>query len=143
LALAPLASAWGRRRLLVGALFAFPSSIVVYGLAPSLLTATLAIVVIGAFYISVLTGLNTVVQLRAPEEARGRVLGLYMMALGTIYPIGLVVQGAIAGALGIRVVTVASGLVLVVIMAGLLLLRPELFHALEDEEPAPLTTALP
>ena len=143
LALAPLARAWGRRRLLIAALFAFPTAIVLYGLAPSLVTATLAIVVIGAFYIGVLTGLNTVVQLRAPEHARGRVLGLYMMALGTIYPIGLIIQGAIAGAVGIRLVTIASGALLILIMAGLLGLRPEIFHALEDEEPVPLAPALP
>jgi MFS family permease len=101
LALAPLARAWGRRRLLVGALFAFPAAIVGYGAAPSLVTATLVIVVVGACYIGVLTGLNTVIQLRAPEQARGRVLGLYMMALGTVYPIGLVIEGTIAGAVGI------------------------------------------
>jgi MFS family permease len=142
LVLAPLARAWGRRRLLVGALFAFPTAIVAYGLAPSLVTATLAIVIIGAFYIGVLTGLNTVVQLRAPEQARGRVLGLYMMALGTIYPIGLVIQGAVAGAVGIRVVTISSGLALIAIMATLLLIRPGLFQALDDT-PAPLTAALP
>jgi MFS family permease len=143
LALAPLARAWGRRRLLVGALFAFPAAIVLYGLAPSLVTATLAIVVIGAVYIGVLTGLNTVVQLRAPEDARGRVLGLYMMALGTIYPIGLVIQGAVAGSVGIRPVTVASGLLLLSVMAALRLLRPGLFLALEDVEPVPLAPALP
>ena len=34
LALAPLARVWGRRRLLVGALFAFPTAIVGYGLVP-------------------------------------------------------------------------------------------------------------
>jgi MFS family permease len=143
LALAPLARAWGRRRLLVGALFAFPAALVAYGLAPSVLTATAAIVVIGAFYIGVLTGLNTVVQLRAPEQARGRVLGLYMMALGTIYPVGLVVQGAIAGVVGIRTVTVASGLVLIAIMAGLVLARPGLFRALEDEPIESLIPSVP
>jgi MFS family permease len=132
LALAPLARRFGRRRLLVGALFAFPTAIVVYGAAPSLVTVTMAIVVVGACYISVLTGLNTVVQLRAPEAARGRVLGLYMMALGTIYPIGLVTQGAIAGAVGVRVVTVASGATLILVMAALVLVRPGLFRALDD-----------
>jgi MFS family permease len=136
LALAPLARVWGRRRLLVGALFAFPAAIVGYGLAPSLVTASLAIVVVGTCYIGVLTGLNTVVQMRAPEHARGRVLGLYMMALGTIYPIGLVVQGAIAGVVGIRDVTVAAGVLLVVVMAGLTVLRPGLFRALEDDHVA-------
>jgi hypothetical protein len=64
------------------------------------------------------------------------VLGLYMMALGTIYPIGLVVQGAIAGVVGIRDVTVAAGVLLVVVMAGLTVLRPGLFRALEDDHVA-------
>ncbi len=134
LALAPLARVWGRRRLLVGALFAFPTAIMAYGLAPSLVTASLAIVVVGTCYIGVLTGLNTVVQLRAQEQARGRVLGLYMMALGTIYPIGLVIQGVIAGAVGIGAVTVASGVLLFAVMAGLTALRPGLFRALEDDK---------
>jgi MFS family permease len=136
LALVPLARAWGRGRVLVAALLAFPTAIVVYGVEPSLVTATVAIVVVGACYISVLTGLNTVVQLRAPEEARGRVLGLYMMALGTIYPIGLVIQGAIAGAVGIREVTIASGAFLLFVMTALVLLRPAMFRALNDDLPA-------
>jgi MFS family permease len=134
LALAPLARRFGRRRLLVAALFAFAGAIVGYGFTPSLFSATVAIVVVGTCYIGVLTGLNTVVQLRAPEEARGRVLGLYMMALGTIYPIGLVVQGALAGVVGIRAVTVASGVLLVCALAGLMVIRPGLFRALDDAE---------
>jgi MFS family permease len=91
-----------------------------------------AIVVVGTCYIGDLTGLNTVVQLRAPEEARGRVLGLYMMALGTVYPIGLVIEGAVAGVVGIRDVTVVSGVLLVVVMAALTAIRPDVFRALED-----------
>jgi len=143
LALAPLARIWGRRRLLVGALVAFPAAIVGYGLAPSLVTATLVIVVVGGCYIGVLTGLNTVVQLRAPEQARGRVLGLYMMALGTIYPIGLVIQGAIAGAVGIRDVTAASGVLLLLVVAVLTAVRPALFRALEDDRPIVVEAVTP
>lgn len=132
LALAPLARAWGRRRLVLHSLLAFPVAVVGYGLAPSLATAAVAIVVVGGCYIGVLSGLNTVVQLRAPAEARGRVLGLYMMALGTIYPVGLVLQGAIADAAGIRVVTVASGIVLFAVLATVALARPAVFAPFDD-----------
>ena len=48
-------------------------------------------------------------QRRAPNAARGRVLGLYMMMLGVIYPIGSLIEGAIAHVVGIRAVTVVSG----------------------------------
>jgi predicted MFS family arabinose efflux permease len=147
LALAPMAVALGRRRLLVRALFAFPIALVCYGLAPSLWSAALAILVVGGTYIGVLSGLNTVVQLRAPEEARGRVLSLYMMALGTIYPIGLVVEGAIARSAGIEQVTVAAGLLLVGVMAALALFRHGVFEALDDPPtagtPAPAPAPAP
>ena len=56
-----------------------------------------------------------------------------MMALGTIYPIGLVVEGAIAGAVGIRDVTVASGALLLAVMAGMVTVRPGWFQALDDD----------
>ena len=67
-----------------------------------------AFVAVGAGYIFVLSGLNTVVQLRAPAATRGRILSIYMMALGLIYPLGAVVQGWIADTRGIRAVTVGG-----------------------------------
>jgi MFS family permease len=133
LVLASLAVVLGRR-LLVGALLAFPLALVVYGLASSLWWATIGIALVGVSYIGVLTGLNTVVQRRAPIEARGRVLGLYMMVLGVIYPIGSVIEGAIAHIVGVGAVTVVSGVLLFVIMAIIGLLRGPLFGALGDAE---------
>jgi MFS family permease len=126
----------GRRRLLVRALLAFPIALVLYGAAPSLPTAALAIVAVGGAYIGVLSGLNTVVQLRAPIEARGRVLGLYMMALGTIYPVGAVVEGALARAVGIRAVTMGAGALLGLLVLAVLVLAPAVPRALDDV-PAP------
>lgn len=134
LALASMARLWGRRRLLVRALLAFPVALALYGLAPALLPAALAITAVGATYIGVLSGLNTVVQLRAPAAARGRVLGLYMMALGTIYPVGAVVQGAVARAVGIESVTVFSGVLLLVLMLAVMRIRPGVMAALDDQD---------
>ena len=73
----------------------FPVALVYYGLAPSLWSAALSILVVGACYLGVLTELNTVVQRRAPQDFRGRVLRFYMMVLGVIYPVGAVVEGAL------------------------------------------------
>ena len=60
---------------------------------------------VGAAYVGVLSGLGTVVQLRAPEALRARVLSLYMVALGTVYPLGAVLQGALGDRVGLRAVT--------------------------------------
>jgi len=78
-----------------------------------------------------------VVQLRAPTVSRGRVLGLFMMALGICYPVGAVVEGAIAGATGIREVTVGGALVLLGVLGLVLVLRPSLLAALGDPPARP------
>jgi MFS family permease len=142
LALTPLAERMVRRHLVLGALVMFSAALLLYGLAPGLWSAAIAIVAVGGCYIGVLSGLNTVVQLRASPEARGRVLGLYMMALGMIYPVGAVVQGAIARAVGIRQVTVASGIVLVTVVGALVALRSGLFDDLDDPQAAPGAAAV-
>jgi MFS family permease len=136
LALPSLAERVGRRTMMRFALFSLPVVLVLYGLAPTLWLSALAFVAVGAIYIAVLSGLNTVVQLRAPAELRGRILSIYMMGLGIIYPIGAVVQGAVADRTGIRAVTVVGA---VALMAGLLALaafRPAVFSEL-GEPPGP------
>ena len=130
LALAPMARRFGQQRVVTVAVTAFSVALIFYGLSSTLPLAAVAIFFVGGTYIWVLSGLNTVVQLRAPEAARGRILSLYMMALGTIYPIGLIIQGAIAQHIGVRTMTVLSGVLVLVVVAALLALRPAMFRAL-------------
>lgn len=137
LALPSLAERFGRVPVLRTALVVLPVLLVAYGLAPSLATAVPAFVAVGAGYIFVLSGLNTVVQLRAPASARGRILSIYMMALGLVYPLGAVVQGWIADTRGVRAVTVGGAVVLFAALVVLMLVRPSLFAALGDPETSP------
>jgi MFS family permease len=137
LVLPGLARRVGRARMLVVALFLLPVLLTAYALSPTLWVAALALLLVGAGYITVLSGLNTVVQLRAPEAARGRVLSLFMLSLGTLYPIGAVVQGAVADHHGVRVVTVAGALVLLVVLTVVALTRPQVFSSLSDPVDAP------
>jgi MFS family permease len=132
LALPSLAERVGRRTMMRLALFSLPVVLVLYGLAPTLWLSALALVGVGAIYIAVLSGLNTVVQLRAPAALRGRILSIYMMGLGIVYPIGAVVQGAVADRTGVRGVTVVGAAAL---MSGLIVLatfRPAVFSELGE-----------
>ncbi len=140
LTLPSLAARIGRVTMLRTALFVLPVLLVGYGLAPTLWSAALALLAVGAAYIAVLSGLNTVVQLRAPAEARGRILSIYMMGLGIVYPIGAVLQGWIADHLGIKAVTVGGAVLLLGGMAALTALRPRVFTALRD--PTTTTTSV-
>ncbi len=146
LVLPSVAERFGRRTMLTVALFALPVLLVDYGLAPSLLWSAVAFLAVGAGYIAVLSGLNTVVQLRAPAEVRGRVLSIYMMGLGIVYPIGAVVQGWVADTVGVRAVTVAGAVVLLVCLVAMVAFRPGVLAALGDqpvEPPSACTTVLP
>jgi MFS family permease len=143
LVLPGLARRVGRARLLVAVLFGLPPFLVLYALAPELWSSALALALVGAVYIGVLSGLNTVVQLRAPEEARGRVLSLFMLSLGTLYPIGAVLEGALGSHIGVRAVTVVGALSLLAVLAAVALLRPGAYTAMDDPEELPTPVPVP
>lgn len=132
-----LAQRLGRRRLLLHGLVALPVALALYGLAPTPLLAVLSLVLVGATYIAVFSGLGTVVQLRAPAHLRARVVSLYFLALGTLYPVGTVIQGPIADRVGLGQVTVAGAAALLVFVVLLRLARPERLRALDDTDAYP------
>ena len=130
LAVAPLAARFGRGRILIFSLAALPPVLVLYGFAPSLALALPALFVVGLVYISVLSGLSTIVQLRAPSELRGRVLSLYLVALGVAYPIGSLIQGPLADSLGLAWTTAGASALLAIAFAVTRVLRPGIIHVL-------------
>jgi MFS family permease len=143
LALPSLAERVGRATMLRTALFVLPFLLVAYGLAPTLWVSALALVGVGAGYIAVLSGLNTVVQLRAPVDVRGRVLSIYMMGLGIVYPIGAVLQGSVANHVGVRTVTVIGAVLLFGVIGGIALVRAGVFAALGDPASAGTSPVVP
>lgn len=135
LMIAGLAARFGRRRLLVFYLLATPTALCVYAATPSVPTAGAALVIVGALYIGILSGLSTVVLVRAPAEFRARVLSLYFVALGTIYPLGALVQGAVGDRIGLAWATAGGAGLLVAVVVGIAVVKPEFFHALDDPPP--------
>jgi len=133
LALTPLANRFGRRQVMVADLaLVLPATIVLYAAAPTLWTAAAALVAVGAAYIGVLSGLMTVVQLRAPDYLRARILSLYMVALGVVYPIGAVIQGKLGDEFGLEAVVIATAALFAGIMALMLATRGERRAVLEE-----------
>ena len=133
LALTPLANRFGRRRVLVADLgVVLPTTIVLYATAPSLWTAAVALVAVGAAYIGVLSGLMTIVQLRAPDVLRARILSLYMVSLGVVYPIGAVIQGKLGDEFGLRGVVVVAAALFAGIIVLVLGSRAERRSVLEE-----------
>jgi predicted MFS family arabinose efflux permease len=78
----------------------------------------------------------TITQLRAPAVLRGRVMATGMLTLGTLYPLGSVVQGAVADHIGLRATTAAAAVVLAVLLIALRLFRPGFDRALQSDDPS-------
>jgi hypothetical protein len=89
---------------------------------------------VGFLYLGALSSFTTIAQLRAPTELRGRVLSLLMVLLGTLYPLGSVIQGAVADRIGLRATTAGAGILMGASLLLVRAIRPDLAGAL-DEEP--------
>ena len=136
LSLGALHSHFGGRRVLLGVLWGLPLALCAYAYAPNLPVGVVAIFVVGFLYLGALSSFTTIAQLRSPAQLRGRVLSVLMVLLGTLYPLGSVLQGAIADRVGLRATTAGAG----VLMAAALLLvrvaRPSIARALDDTDTA-------
>jgi hypothetical protein len=132
LALGPLFARFGGRRVLLGVLGGLPLALLSYAAAPNLAVGVLTIFVVGFLYLGALSSFTTIAQLRAPTELRGRVLSLLMVLLGTLYPLGSVLQGTIADRIGLRATTAGAGILLGASLLVLRALRPDLAGALDE-----------
>ena len=106
------------RSVLAGrGLVLYAASLVVFALSPVFPMAVVSLAVAGGAYLAVASTLNTTIQVQVAEERRGKVLALYVMGLTSSYPIGSLVQGAIADVVGVRAVTAVAGVGLILVWA--------------------------
>jgi len=132
LVLASLADRVGNRRVVVGALVAAPVAVALFAAAPTVTLAAAALLVVGMTYIGILSGLSAVVQLRAPAAARARVLSLFFVALGVLYPVGAVAQGALADHIGLLSTVGGAAAVMLALVVGVAVARPGTLAALDS-----------
>jgi MFS family permease len=132
LGLATLFGRLGTRRVLLAILFLLPGALALYALAPTLPLAVVAIFAVGALYLGTLSSFTTVAQLRAPAELRGRVVSVLMMLIGALYPVGSIVQGAIADEIGLRATTTGAAVLLAALLLAWRVVRPGAADAIGD-----------
>jgi MFS family permease len=147
LCLASLASYLGRGRLLGWSLVLLPPALGLYSASQTPWQGAVTLFVVGLIYIGVLSGLSTVVQLRAPEAYRGRILSFFLVALGVAYPVGSLVQGPVIDRIGVGPTTAGTALLLLLIMAVTALRRPGFVRSITGEanrdQAAPAPQAMP
>jgi MFS family permease len=119
--LGSLTNRFGVTTLMFGGVGLLCPALVAYAVSPNLLVAATMLTLVGLSYGYAFTAFASVAQQSAPDEMRGRVLAVNFLVLGIMFPIGTLIQGQIADAVGLRWTTAGSGLVLAL---GLLALAP-------------------
>ncbi|MDQ1459369.1 MAG: hypothetical protein QOI08_853 [Actinomycetota bacterium] len=137
-----LVQRFGPRRLLAGLMAALPFALAAYAYAPDLILSSLAIFFVGALYLGALSSFSTVAQLRAPAAIRGRVLAVNTMILGSLYPLGAVVQGKVADSIGLRATTFGAAAIMAVVLGVTRIVRPGITHALDVPVAIPVATTV-
>jgi MFS family permease len=78
-----------------------------------------AMLVFGAAYLFAISATNSQIQISVDESVRARVLGLFLLAFGGLFPLGSLVAGAVATRIGVETTTIAGAAICVVWGAGL------------------------
>ena len=78
------------------------SGVLALAFVPSLRLAILVLFLVGVGTMAFMGATNTLIQMLSPDEVRGRALSVYTMIAIGIVPLGSLVDGAIAAAIGLR-----------------------------------------
>ncbi len=137
---APLLSSWDtrvRRSTVVrwGLPF-YGLSVVAFGLAPTWPLGLVALLAVGAGFLAVIATTNTAVQLIVTDDMRGRVMSARVMGFTLAFPLGSLLQGAMADLWGPQATVAAAGGSLLVV-AGYLWGRPATLATLDHEDDTP------
>jgi len=135
--LGSLSARFGVRNVMSGAVLLLVPSLVAYGLSPSVWFAMLTLLATGGCYMAALSSFTSITQRSASTEVRGRAMVVNNFILGFAYPLGLLVQGALADRWSLRAVTVGSGIALGTCAAALHLVRPVFTAPIAALDPQP------
>jgi MFS family permease len=137
---APLVSGWEsvtRASLERWALLVYALAVIAFGLSPSYALGVVSMVVVGGGFLVVVSVTNTSIQTIVADHMRGRVMAIRIMAFTGAFPLGAIVQGALADRIGPRATVTGAGVVLLV-AALTFVVAPQLLVGLDsphDERP--------
>ncbi|MEM9562509.1 MAG: MFS transporter [Actinomycetota bacterium] len=111
-------------------------AVMAFGASPNWPTGLLALFAVGAGFLAVISTTNTSVQMIVADEMRGRVMSTRVMGFTLAFPVGSLIQGALADWIGPRTTVIGAGGCLVV-AALVLATRPATLATLDHEDDTP------
>lgn len=140
IAAAPALSVWAdkipRSQLVRYSLPVYAVAVMGFGVAPNWPLGLLALLVLGGAFLVVISTTNTAVQMIVADHMRGRVMSVRVMGFTLAFPLGSLIQGALADVWGPQITVVIFGSVLLAIAAGLSM-HPTVMSRLDAEDDTP------
>jgi len=112
-----------RSKLEGGALMVYTAGLLSFALAPTLVVALGALLLVGAAHLTSASVLNTAVQVQVPEERRAKVLSVHMMVVTLSSPIGQLVLGQVMARFAPRTTMIGAGILMGAVAAFFILTR--------------------
>lgn len=94
------------------------------GFVPTLALALPVLFAVGVGTLASLGATNTLIQTLSPDDVRGRALSIYTMIAIGVVPLGALLDGALATAIGLRATFVLAGGLCVALFLGIWAFRP-------------------
>ena len=109
LTLASQAHVKRRRQFIFGCAATFSLCLILLGTMESFWGAFLLLIILGGTMVGALALTNSTLQVTSPPEYRGRIMSMYNLAVIGISPLGSLLAGAVAEALGVRTALALGG----------------------------------
>lgn len=119
-----LSQSRNKGRRVVWGQVAFIIPLIALGYVSRLNISVILLLMIGWGTVTQLVTMNTLIQLKVPNELRGRVFSIYLWALQGVAPFGSLLIGGIAQTWGVPLSALIGGVVSLITIGGLHLLNP-------------------
>jgi len=102
-------------------LFLYGVALIGFALSRTVVWALVAEAIVGFFYFSVMTSIQTLLQEIVDDAKRGRIMSLFFVAWGGMFPVGALMLGEVAKRVGVGVAVTGSGAICLLVGAALTL----------------------
>lgn len=117
LALARLGDFKYKGKFLIWSVFSFACSLIVFSFSRGYLVAIVSLICIGCSSVTAIALINTLIQIKVPDEFRGRVMSLFMITFAGVMPFGNLFSGTLAEAFGVSQALFFCGLLCLLLFA--------------------------
>lgn len=124
---APIVSGWSKylpaSQVVKWGLVVYGIALATFSLTTSYWLGILTLVVIGACFLSVISGINTSLQLQVADHMRGRVIAIRHMCYTLSFPVGAMILSTLTDLMNVQIALFCAGAMMVMSVGVVLLCR--------------------